>query len=394
MSSVRVITDSNGRQFSSDSFDRFGDDLTELILSFLTFDDKIRLQCASKQWSSLIFNKQFVFKYCYSRKHTGKHHVHIREAIEKRKRFHNFLKKLFQKSCIRRIDFGHIWLDQRLLEIIAKGCPQLNSIAANFYGLRDESIVYFGKKFGHRIKTIHFKNYDCDKEAIISSLCPNLEELTFDDLSRYNYLNAKPLLKLTKLSFKSCEFNIEPVLERINQFAPNLKSIEIALSWSDNDINVIDLYNYSHTSMVNVVVLTITNIYLTNYFFINLSRLMPNVEVFKVKSPEIITADDIQAISLMNKITELNFITDERSITSNDSLKDKILINLFNELPKLTKIKTNSAVKMSNKLWNKMIEIANKRQNDKFILKCKRFKYDYSLDSKLMPKNLQIKFKF
>ena len=42
--------------------DRFGDDLTELILSFFWFEDKIRLECVSKQWKRCVFRKQFVIK--------------------------------------------------------------------------------------------------------------------------------------------------------------------------------------------------------------------------------------------------------------------------------------------------------------------------------------------
>ena len=42
--------------------DRFGDDLTELILSYLTLEDKFRLECVSKQWKRYIFNKQFVIE--------------------------------------------------------------------------------------------------------------------------------------------------------------------------------------------------------------------------------------------------------------------------------------------------------------------------------------------
>ncbi len=41
-----------------DSFDRFGDDLCELLLSYLSISDKIRFECVSKQWKSLIFNRQ------------------------------------------------------------------------------------------------------------------------------------------------------------------------------------------------------------------------------------------------------------------------------------------------------------------------------------------------
>ena len=43
-----------------ESFDRFGDDLTQEIIQYLTFDDKIRLECVSKQWRRLVFRRQFV----------------------------------------------------------------------------------------------------------------------------------------------------------------------------------------------------------------------------------------------------------------------------------------------------------------------------------------------
>ena len=35
--------------YRKNSFDRFGDDLTELIVSYLWFEDKVRLECVSKQ---------------------------------------------------------------------------------------------------------------------------------------------------------------------------------------------------------------------------------------------------------------------------------------------------------------------------------------------------------
>ena len=45
-------------QYSRQSFDRFGDDLCQLLLSYLSFEDKIRLQCVAKQWNRLIFNNK------------------------------------------------------------------------------------------------------------------------------------------------------------------------------------------------------------------------------------------------------------------------------------------------------------------------------------------------
>ena len=38
--------------------DRICDDLCQVLLKYLSFEDKIRFECVSKQWKTLIFNKQ------------------------------------------------------------------------------------------------------------------------------------------------------------------------------------------------------------------------------------------------------------------------------------------------------------------------------------------------
>jgi hypothetical protein len=45
------------------SFDRFGDDFCELILSYLEMKDKIRLQFVNNQWRRCIFNRVYEFVY-------------------------------------------------------------------------------------------------------------------------------------------------------------------------------------------------------------------------------------------------------------------------------------------------------------------------------------------
>ncbi|XP_054169041.1 uncharacterized protein LOC128966223 [Oppia nitens] len=42
---------------AKDSFERFGDDLTEVLLDYLQFDDKFRYECTSRQWQRLVYNK-------------------------------------------------------------------------------------------------------------------------------------------------------------------------------------------------------------------------------------------------------------------------------------------------------------------------------------------------
>jgi len=50
--------DSNPESFSA----RICDDLCEVLLSYLSFEDKIRFECVSKQWQKLIYNKQYILE--------------------------------------------------------------------------------------------------------------------------------------------------------------------------------------------------------------------------------------------------------------------------------------------------------------------------------------------
>ncbi len=49
--------------YNCNSFDRFGDDLCQLLFSYLTAKQKLRFECVSKQWKNLIFNKQLILNY-------------------------------------------------------------------------------------------------------------------------------------------------------------------------------------------------------------------------------------------------------------------------------------------------------------------------------------------
>ena len=40
--------------YSKSSFDRFGDDLIELVLSYISFEDSFQYKCVSKQWKYLL----------------------------------------------------------------------------------------------------------------------------------------------------------------------------------------------------------------------------------------------------------------------------------------------------------------------------------------------------
>src|SRR5690349_5812484 len=46
------------QNYSKSSFNRSGDDLTELVLSYLPFRDRISLECVSYQFTQLVYSNQ------------------------------------------------------------------------------------------------------------------------------------------------------------------------------------------------------------------------------------------------------------------------------------------------------------------------------------------------
>src|ERR1700761_5012953 len=125
----RVIVDSNGRHFRAESFDRFGDDLTEELLSYLSLEDKLRFRSVSKRWlglSSSLLKKQKVLEFNIG---SGFH------WFEDVYRYDNRLKSLL-KMCphIETIDLSGRVITDEVLDALIDFCPRLVSI--DFYLLR------------------------------------------------------------------------------------------------------------------------------------------------------------------------------------------------------------------------------------------------------------------
>ena len=84
--------------------DRFGDTLTEELLQYLTFSDKLSYECVSKQWQRCVYQKQFVIEIC----------------IPYERRSHNEDRQS----------------NVQLFESLLKKCPNIKKI--NFYELIDQ----------------------------------------------------------------------------------------------------------------------------------------------------------------------------------------------------------------------------------------------------------------
>ena len=141
----RIEKKVKNKVYAKNSFDRFGDDLTELILQYLTFEDKDNLELVSKQWRRLIYNKQFVIEIDFFNEE------YIRQ---------NSLNSITDicKSCL-------VQLDKQSLESVLKKCPNILKASFVDYYCVDSSVLSLIGRYCPRIKSLNFDSdpiKDCD----------------------------------------------------------------------------------------------------------------------------------------------------------------------------------------------------------------------------------------
>ena len=190
MSAKRLKVELTVGHFSRDSFDRFGDDLTEEVLQYLTFSDKVRLELVSKQWKRCIFQKEFVVQLTKRQDISKKMIVENKvQVVSIKKIFVPSLELLKKCSNIRtailweytkRIDFS----------LLAQYCPQLKRLELSVSYLEDIEFFKFGWTHGHRLIEIKFYGV-CPTSlngnmVMFLGLCSNLKKI--DVPSQYNFI--------------------------------------------------------------------------------------------------------------------------------------------------------------------------------------------------------------
>ena len=172
--------------YERDSMERFGDDLTEQVMQYLWFSDKVMFECLSKQWQRLVFNKQT--------------ELDIKEDCIERK---NSLIKLFRKKYM-------YWLDRRDLISVVKKC--LN------------------------ISRVYLREWKCDVELnVITAYCRRVTKLIL-----YRAYGEQPLISFaTKHGMWLEEFGINEThlvlpnyMKKFLQMCPNIKKIDINLEFN------------------------------------------------------------------------------------------------------------------------------------------------------------------
>ena len=157
--------------YPKNSMDRFGDDLTELILQYMTFEDKVRLECVSKQWRRLVFNKQFAIELDFSLYDIEKPFNRLKDL--------RLLKTLLKKCPnIMKVNLNPVLRSEvklQMLSLIGRYCPRLKSLGYYVYTIDDKSLDFF-RMYGHKLEELDLNGSDDGIKQILK-LCPNVKKV-------------------------------------------------------------------------------------------------------------------------------------------------------------------------------------------------------------------------
>ena len=237
--------------YSKDSFDRFGDDLTEVLLSYLKTKDIFNYECVSKQWKSLIFNKKYKLYICKQIYSFDSFFIKTDfelpfENIISNKNYQNFkpLKNIFKKclniKSIVLYNFDNSTKDL-LFNLIIKYCDNLTEIKSKFDYLTQNTVIKFFEKFGSKLEKINFvsiyKIYN--NKEVFDYLIKFRKTIEIINILQFNELitNSNEFLfkNLRKITF-NCYLKDFDIISTIIDSKRSLESIEISNIDSNNSV--------------------------------------------------------------------------------------------------------------------------------------------------------------
>ena len=194
-----INSDING--YRKDSMDRLGDDLTEEVIQYLTFEDKVRLECMSKQWRRYVFNKQFVLVFDPNNDKTRNsldRLLSVKYCIRELnvKAFESVLKKCPNiKKVILEID-----IESEVLSLIGRYCPRIKSLGYRRirYSMSGNNTNDFFRDNGHKLEELSVSETNEEFFEYLKH-CPNLKTVSLDNNSFLFNDNKEFLPKLDKM---------------------------------------------------------------------------------------------------------------------------------------------------------------------------------------------------
>ena len=215
--------------YAKDSMDRFGDDLTEEVIQYLTFNDKVRLECVSKQWQRCVYNKQFsieLVNYWSEEPNSLMKIISQNEELSKQ-RLTTFLKKC---PNIKKVNLGKD-VTTELLSLFGQYCNRIKSLMCYQSIGSDEYVLSFFRMNGHKLEELRLKEDNKDMKQYLK-FCLNLKKVYIPDIS---VLFNDDIKFLPKLEYISTHLYIHPKdINRLkilsDKYRQTMKTIDLRLS--------------------------------------------------------------------------------------------------------------------------------------------------------------------
>ena len=148
-------------------YDRFCDDLCEEILQYLSLEDKLRLQCVSKQFQGTVFQRQYELFINARAPGVHKNYLGNKVSIANNRGIittyeHYYNHRLF--NCYRR-HYNYYYIEDQSLDsfkALLKKCPNITSLELD------------GRSSGERLYNPHMRD---EVFQLIIENCNNLNEV-------------------------------------------------------------------------------------------------------------------------------------------------------------------------------------------------------------------------
>ncbi len=407
-----------------DSFsDRICDDLCEVLIKYLSFEDKIRFECVSKQFQRCVYSKQYKLQINIDYKGNKNSLIELypyhRSSYDSKVNFKAFKSVLKKCKFINEIElYGDQLNYDPVLDLISENCKHLKILRFDFNHSNEESIRNFASKCGQKLETIDFLDVRVREGVqnyltIILKNCPNLVSIksrmnlkVLDDLLlpklesvEIHYLNNESQLFKTfaqnhKNSLKSLKFEMSDEITQIEQnfimkemiALPNLESLDIRYSyWPSIEINVESLGFFKNLKSLTLFIKQgfdfllikslkdckqLIRLYLRftkvdDNFFKDIHLYLPQLKCLYLSTSQVKNI----AFSSITKLKKLNTIIIEKSESSRERIKyainfsritDKPFRYLINNCPQIRLTLFSNITNITNKTIKELIALAER----------------------------------
>ena len=176
----KVLMNNNyNRVYERASMERFGDDLTEDVLSYLWLKDKVKLEFVCKQWQRLVFNKQTELHISPHRDSYPTNSFHDRFVC---KNFVNHIDRRILESVLNKCpNISRVQIEfsdaEESLELVTKYCRRIDKLVIK-YDCNSESLIQFATKHGMWLQEFTFRpKYSTDYLKEFLQMCPNIKKI-------------------------------------------------------------------------------------------------------------------------------------------------------------------------------------------------------------------------